>query len=52
LDYVAAFPQAPVERELYMEIPKGVSVKGGNDNGDCVLKIKRNIYSQKQAGRV
>lgn len=22
LDYVAAFPQAPVERELYMKIPK------------------------------
>ena len=24
LDYVLAFPQAPVERELYMQIPKGI----------------------------
>ena len=27
LDYVLAFPQAPVERELYMEIPKGFEVE-------------------------
>ena len=51
LDYVLAFPQAPVERELYMEVPKGFEVETGK-NKDHVLKIHRNIYGQKQAGRV
>ena len=26
LDYVAVLPQAPVEREVYMKIPKGVDL--------------------------
>ena len=26
LDYVLAFPQAPVERECYMKIPKGIEI--------------------------
>lgn len=47
LDYVMAFPQAPAEREMYMEIPKGLYVEG-----DHIFKVKRNIYGQKQAGRV
>ena len=51
LDYVLAFPQAPVERELYMSIPKGFEIESGDKN-DYVLKIHRNIYGQKQAGRV
>ena len=51
LDYVLAFPQAPVERELYMEVPKGFVVENGKSD-EYLLKIKRNIYGQKQAGRV
>ena len=51
LDYVLAFPQAPVERELYMEVPKGFKVTEGKPD-DYLLKIHRNIYGQKQAGRV
>jgi hypothetical protein len=51
IDYVLAFPQAPVERDIYMEIPKGYEVEGANRK-DWVLKIHRNIYGQKQAGRV
>ena len=46
IDYVLAFPQAPVERELYMEIPKGFEVPGASRK-DFVLKIHRNIYGQK-----
>ena len=42
-----AFPQAPVEKEIYMEVPKGFEVEG-----DCVLRLNRNVYGQKQAGRV
>jgi hypothetical protein len=51
LDYVLAYPQAPVEREIYMEIPKGFAIPGAK-RGEHVLKIHRNIYGQKQAGRV
>ena len=51
LDYVLAFPQAPAERDLYMEIPKGFKIDEGKSD-DYVLQIHRNIYGQKQAGRV
>ena len=51
LDYVAAFPQAPIERELYMKVPRGVEVEGGNSE-DHVLKLHKNTYGQKNAGRV
>jgi hypothetical protein len=52
IDYVLAFPQAPCEREIYMEIPKGYSIEGDAKGKDSVLKVHRNIYGQKQAGRV
>ena len=51
LDYVLAFPQAPVERELYMSVPKGFTMDEG-DPSDYALHIHKNIYGQKQAGRV
>ena len=51
MDYVLAFPQAPIERDLYMKIPKGYQVESGK-NEDYVLNLKRNLYGQKQAGRV
>ena len=28
IDYAQAYSQAPVERELYMEIPKGYNIQG------------------------
>jgi hypothetical protein len=52
LDYVLAYPQAPVERDLYMLLPKGFSIQGVDNPKDYVLHIHRNIYGQKQAGRV
>jgi hypothetical protein len=47
-----AFPQAPVERDLYMEIPKGVKLGGDENSKAYVLRIIKNLYGQKQAGRV
>jgi Reverse transcriptase (RNA-dependent DNA polymerase). len=52
LDYVLAFPQAPVEKEIYMEIPRGVKLSDRDETKDYVLKLKRNVYGQKQAGQV
>jgi Reverse transcriptase (RNA-dependent DNA polymerase) len=52
IDFVQAFAQAPVEKTLYMRIPAGMDLEDGSDPKDYVLKIHRNIYGQKQAGRV
>ena len=51
LDYVLAYPQAPVERDLYIKIPTGFEIENGK-NLDYVTKINRNIYGKKQSGRV
>ena len=29
IDYVLAFPQAPIEKEIYMRIPKGLELERG-----------------------
>jgi hypothetical protein len=50
LDFVLAYPQAPVECDLYMEIPKGFEIDG--DRKQYALKLQKNLYGQKQAGRV
>ena len=52
IDFVQAFAQAPIEETLYMRIPAGVELECGSDPRDYVLKLHRNIYGQKQAGRV
>ena len=52
IDYVLAFPQAPVEKELYMRCPKGFRFGNVEDTRDYVLRLNRNVYGQKQAGRV
>ena len=51
IDYVFAYPQATIEREICMKIPRGMEIEGKNKD-DYVLKLHRNIYGQKQAGRV
>ena len=51
IDYVLAFPQAPVEGEFYMKIPGGFKIDQGKSK-DFLLKLKRNHYSTKHAGWV
>jgi hypothetical protein len=52
IDYVMAFPQADAEtQDLYMKIPAGVKVVDGR-NEDYAVRIKKNLYGQKQAGRI
>jgi hypothetical protein len=52
IDYVLAFSQAPVEKDLYMKIPTGFELDFPGKPTDYVLKLHRNVYGQKQAGRV
>jgi Reverse transcriptase (RNA-dependent DNA polymerase) len=49
LDFVQAYPEAPVETELYVEAPIGCKI---GENKEYVLKLNNNIYGQKQAGKV
>ena len=46
-----AYPQAPIEMDMYMELPTGIHTKHRNSK-DHVLKLLANIYGLKQAGRV
>ena len=49
IDFTLAYPQADIECDLYMDIPRGFDVEGGRAN--YCLKLIKNIYGQKQAGR-
>jgi hypothetical protein len=51
VDFVMAYPQAPVETDIYMELPQGIKAATGNSK-DHILKLLKNIYGQKQAGMV
>ena len=56
IDFVQAFTQADIERDLYMKLPPGFVVPGKQlseeDRKNYVLKLEKNLYGQKQAGRV
>ncbi len=51
VDFVMAYPQAPIKMDIYMELPQGIQTKHGNSK-EHVLKLEKNIYGQKQAGRM
>ena len=51
VDFVLAFPQAKIECEMYMELPQGVEMRHGRGKTH-VLRLLKNLYGQKQAGRV
>jgi len=52
LDFFLAYPQAEVEGDIYMKLPKGFSLSGGRSSKTHVLKLLKNINGLKQASRV
>ena len=55
IDFVLAYTQAPAEVPLYMKFPQGYNstyLPEGATKGSHVLKLLRNIYSNKAAGQV
>ena len=54
IDYVQAYPQAPIDRPMYMNIPPEFVIPDHPEynNKDHALEVLRNIYGQKQSGRV
>jgi hypothetical protein len=52
IDFVLAFPQADAECEnLFMDFPPGIKFEG-YDRRTHVIRLIKNLYGQKQAGRV
>ena len=51
MDFILAYPQAEVERETYMEIPQGFGYHSCQAKGQYVLRILRNLYGSRHAGR-
>jgi hypothetical protein len=56
IDFVLAYTQADIERDLYMKLSSGFVLPGKElteeDQKNYVLKLEKNLYGQKQAGRV
>ena len=46
-----SYAQAPIECDMYLQIPDGIETESGNSRTH-VLKLLRNVYGQKQAGKV
>ena len=51
VDFVMAYPQAPAEMLLYMQLPQGYK-RSGMTRKTHMLKLLCNVYGQKQAGQV
>jgi hypothetical protein len=51
VDFVMAYPQAPIKMDIYMKLPQGIQTATGNSK-DHILQLLKNIYGQKQAGCV
>ena len=51
IDFVQAFPQAPMLRKQCMKLPKGIAIEGVDNPDEWVLELKKNLYGGKDAGR-
>ena len=51
IDFVQAFPQAPMTKQQFMKLPKGIQIEGVDDPNEWVLELKRNLYGGCDAGR-
>eukprot|EP00804_Cyclotella_cryptica_P009014 CCRYP_003117-RA/>CCRYP_003117-RA protein AED:0.26 eAED:0.33 QI:0/0/0/1/0/0/3/0/307 len=49
LTYCGAYAQAPIECDMYMELPPGIETQHGNSK-DYVLKLLANLYGQSKQG--
>ena len=49
VDFVQAYPQAKVKYPIFLKPPAGVVLN--NNNGQLVLKLLKNLYGLKDAGR-
>ena len=51
VDFIQAYPQAPIDYELYMELPKDFNTKEG-DGRTHILKLLKKLYVHNQVRQV
>ena len=51
VDFFMAYAQAPIECDIYLQLPDGIETESGNSRTH-VPKLLRNVYGQKQARKV
>ena len=51
IDFTLAFPQVDVKVDIYMDLPLGCSPSDGSRKDEYVLKLVKNLYGLKDAGR-
>ena len=49
VEIVMAFIQAPIEMDMYMDLPAGIVTKCV-DSKSYIFKLPKNLYGPKQAG--
>ena len=49
IDFVMAYPQAEIKTNIYLHPPDGIMIN--NQGEDLVLKLRKNLYGLKDAGR-
>ena len=49
IDYALAFSKAPIESDVYLNLPAGFHVDGEDKNETYFLKLKKNLYGTRQA---
>ena len=52
VDFVLAYPQVDIDSETYIKLPRGVNFGAGISRSTHIVKLLKNIYGLKQAGRV
>ena len=52
LDFILAYLQADVDGDIYIKLPKGFKIWEKHPKEGYCLKLLKNIYGLKQAGRV
>ena len=51
VDFVQAYPQAKVKSTIYLRTPQGVELTQNNNQEQTTLKLEKNLYGLKDAGR-
>ena len=51
IDFTLAFPQADVKVPIYLHTPPGIQLNEGESQHKMVLKLKKNLYGLRDAGR-
>ena len=51
LDFILAYPQASAPTALFMNIPQGFKLPKHLNSADYCLKLRKNVYGNKEGGR-